>query len=149
MSISIRVLRARRRDSKTYAANRRQFAKWQNSSPCLSVFARTITYRGATHVEKGVDVALAIDLVRCALFDDACDIAILFSSDTDLLPALELISTRKGPTLPLKSRHGAVRGNHPPLDIPHARLRQHRLEHKIYRRVEDRTDYNLGHQTRR
>jgi hypothetical protein len=38
--------------------------------------------------EKGVDVALAIDLLECALAGKF-DTAVVFSGDTDLLPAVE------------------------------------------------------------
>ncbi|MBU2100247.1 NYN domain-containing protein [Candidatus Micrarchaeota archaeon] len=43
--------------------------------------------------EKGVDVAIAIDVVQNAL-DDKYDICILFSGDSDFVPALELIIKR-------------------------------------------------------
>ncbi len=38
--------------------------------------------------EKGVDVKIAVDLVACA-FEDKYDIAVLVSSDTDLIPAVK------------------------------------------------------------
>lgn len=44
--------------------------------------------------EKGIDVALAVGLTAGAL-DQAFDVAIVFSGDTDLLPALELVFTRR------------------------------------------------------
>jgi hypothetical protein len=40
--------------------------------------------------EKGIDVALAVGVVEAAM-SDVCDVAIVFSNDTDQLPALELI----------------------------------------------------------
>lgn len=40
--------------------------------------------------EKGVDVHLAIDVVRCALTGSA-DVIIVSSRDTDLVPALEMV----------------------------------------------------------
>lgn len=40
--------------------------------------------------EKGVDVGLAIDLVRDAILKK-CDRVVLLSSDTDLLPALQIV----------------------------------------------------------
>jgi hypothetical protein len=132
------------RDRRTYAANRRQFAKWQNSSQCLTVFARMITYRSGGNVEKGVDVALAIDMVRCVLSDDACDVAVLFSADADLLPALELIAERKSPSA-IEVASWSAPGAPPPLDIPFSRLRQHRLDAATFRRVEDHSDYNVSH----
>jgi uncharacterized LabA/DUF88 family protein len=44
--------------------------------------------------EKGIDVALAVGLTEGAL-DQAFTAAIVFSSDTDLLPALELVFRRR------------------------------------------------------
>src|SRR5690606_6925075 len=46
-------------------------------------------------VEKGVDVELAIGAVEMTV-TDACDVAIIFSNDTDLLPAVEAITRLKG-----------------------------------------------------
>jgi hypothetical protein len=40
-------------------------------------------------VEKGIDVKLAVDLIYAAMRKDAAAL-VLFSSDTDLLPAVEL-----------------------------------------------------------
>lgn len=44
--------------------------------------------------EKGIDVALATSLVAGAI-DHDFDVAIVFSCDTDLLPALELVFGRR------------------------------------------------------
>jgi hypothetical protein len=45
-------------------------------------------------VEKGVDTAIATDMIRLA-WEDAYDVAILVTSDADLIPAVEFIE-RKG-----------------------------------------------------
>lgn len=44
-------------------------------------------------VEKGIDVALAVDLVDRAISHDF-EVAIVFTHDTDILPAIELASRR-------------------------------------------------------
>jgi uncharacterized LabA/DUF88 family protein len=44
-------------------------------------------------VEKGVDTALAIDMVRFA-WEDAYDLAVLVSSDADLVPAVEFLDLK-------------------------------------------------------
>jgi NYN domain len=81
------------RQPRTRAANDRQTASWMKD-PLVSVFRRPLRYpRGWPAIpaqEKGVDVALAIDMVRLALRSDY-DAAILFSTDTDLVPALEAV----------------------------------------------------------
>ena len=57
------------------------------------MYTRTLRYpRNWPHDkarEKGVDVKLACDFVRCALTSSA-DTLILVSRDTDLVPALEM-----------------------------------------------------------
>lgn len=97
---SVRIYTGRasqEQDPATYAANRRQFQAWKASDPdCVEVIARTLDYKLGQPREKGIDVQLAIDLVRLSLFEDAHDVAVLVSADTDLLPALELIVKRRG-----------------------------------------------------
>jgi uncharacterized LabA/DUF88 family protein len=133
------------RDHRTYAANRRQFQKWQASAPHLvKVLPRTLAYRAGRAEEKGIDVALAIDLVRCALFEGHCSVAILLSADTDLLPAVELIAERRGPEA---IEVAAWKGRCPSpaaLSISGATLRKHLLDERFYRKVQDLTDYNLA-----
>lgn len=41
--------------------------------------------------EKGIDVWIAIDMVKKAIFDKECDVCILISGDTDFVPAVKLI----------------------------------------------------------
>ena len=62
------------------------------------IVARTLDDKLGSPREKGIDVQLAIDLARTSLFEDEHDIAVLVSADTDLLPALELIVKRRGPS---------------------------------------------------
>jgi len=45
--------------------------------------------------EKGVDVWLAIDMVKKSLIDKDCDVCILISGDTDFVPAVKLIQKAK------------------------------------------------------
>ena len=41
--------------------------------------------------EKGIDVWIAIDMIRKSIIENKCDICILISGDADFVPALELI----------------------------------------------------------
>jgi uncharacterized LabA/DUF88 family protein len=41
--------------------------------------------------EKGIDVWIAIDMVRKSLIEKDCDVAVIISGDADFVPALELI----------------------------------------------------------
>lgn len=56
--------------------------------------------------EKGIDVSLAIDLVEAA-FNETYDALIVFSCDTDLLPALELVKKLHKTHIEIACWHGA------------------------------------------
>jgi hypothetical protein len=94
--VGVRVYRGRPSPSRqpgAVAAFDRQAEAW--SAGPVSVTSRPLRYptdwpRSPAR-EKGVDVALAIDYVRLAM-QQAYDVGVLFSSDTDLLPALETVT---------------------------------------------------------
>lgn len=95
--VAVRVYRGRPspdRQPAAAAANDRQADRWSRSSPLVTVIRRPLNYRVENGrqiaAEKGVDVALAVDLVRLAI-TGAYDVAILVSRDTDLKPALETV----------------------------------------------------------
>lgn len=44
--------------------------------------------------EKGIDVWIAIDMIRKCIIEDDCDACILVSGDADFVPALELIESK-------------------------------------------------------
>ena len=94
--VDVRVYRGRPspdRQATAAAVNDRQADRWIRDSR-VTVIRRPLNYRmdhGVLVVsEKGVDVALAVDLVRLAI-TRAYDVAILVSRDTDLMPALETV----------------------------------------------------------
>ncbi len=78
-----------------YGAVRRQVARWRSSSadggPQLDINLRPLDYSLGRPREKGIDVLLALDLAFGAAHG-AFDVAVLFSGDSDLLPALERVS---------------------------------------------------------
>lgn len=76
-------------DVEAAARNKAQAAQWTRDRR-VKVHTRTLRYprEGGAPREKGVDVMLAVDLVRCSIAKTA-DVIILASRDTDLLPALE------------------------------------------------------------
>jgi len=81
-------------DRKGNAIMQRRLATWVGDSPDkVEIFPRPLSYPPPRGREKGVDVELAIDIVRLAL-DDAYDIAIVASADTDLVPALDFVVHR-------------------------------------------------------
>ena len=80
---------------KLRAAFARQTRRWR-ADPSLTVKMTALRYRRVEHPggrtwraeEKGIDVLLAVDVVRGAYLDEF-DTAVVASADTDLLPALE------------------------------------------------------------
>lgn len=130
-------------DAQRYAA--RQLAAWAKA-PGVSIRSRPLDYyeaekRGRSvwkSQEKGVDVMLALDLVEMAR-TKALDTAVVFSADSDLLPALERAvelgrrvetATWEGP--------GVNRG---PLRMLGCDLWNHRLNQAHFNQVRDDTDY--------
>jgi uncharacterized LabA/DUF88 family protein len=87
------------RDPVGYGANRRQSAAWMKENPDLVIpRLRPLRYsRNADEppVEKGVDVQLALAAVE-HIVSELADVAIIFSHDTDLVPAIETITRLKG-----------------------------------------------------
>lgn len=76
-------------DVEAAARNKAQAAQWTRDRR-VKVHTRTLRYprEGGSPREKGVDVMLAVDLVRCSI-EKVASVIILASRDTDLLPALE------------------------------------------------------------
>ena len=67
----------------------RSSVRSQKPVPSASLTASPAAdYRTGRPREKGIDVQIALDLAFGAV-DDDCDVVVLFSGDSDLLPALE------------------------------------------------------------
>jgi len=127
------------------AANLLQAAAWK-SEDLKRVFPRLrpLRYRkgpGSELIasEKGVDVELALAAVGSVISGE-CDVAIIFSHDSDLLPAVETIRDLKSaghvetaswtsPTF--KTRIPPVRG-----------VFNHFVDRNAFARIEDLTDYS-------
>ena len=71
--------------------------EWEkHGAAVLTAITRPINYGDPSAPrEKGIDVRLAIDFVMMAMRDEY-DVGIIFSGDTDLLPALEAVIELKG-----------------------------------------------------
>ncbi len=95
----VRIYRGRpdnAKDSRSYSAWRSQTAAWKRAGGALVVERyRDLKYRGAEVMEKGIDVWLAIDLIYLAM-DQGADHVVVFSTDTDVLPAIELAKKIRG-----------------------------------------------------
>lgn len=101
VAASIRVYRGRpdpRHQPLVAASNDAQASVWTRDRR-VTMVRRQLNYRGWPELpgqEKGIDVAIAVDLMTLAFRGDY-DALVLFSSDADLLPALEsIISLRLG-----------------------------------------------------
>jgi uncharacterized LabA/DUF88 family protein len=138
-----------RQDPKTHGAHMRQTAAWEATGRVV-VRTRTLRYPGGwpknRAEEKGIDVQLAIDFVMGTLRQDF-DVGVIFSTDTDLLPALEgAIELVKGSGRPLPEvaswREPGGKGRRR-LNIPGTPLTCHWLEWGDYQACEDNTDYNV------
>lgn len=121
-------------------ANDRQADAWQRTGLVTTV-RRPLRYpRGWPEIpaqEKGIDVSLAIDVLRLAL-ERHYDVGVLFSSDTDLLPAVETLTELKLARIEVAAWTGT----------PRLRLHNtgrpwcHYLSQADYESVIDPTDYS-------
>lgn len=136
------------RAPQTYWAHMRQCAAWQQDN-LTRYFWRNLRYPPNYPQEpprqKGVDVQLAVDMVRMYV-EDKYDIAILASTDTDLVPALEaLFELDRG------KGYAPVEVAAWVTELQLKRLRVHRRDmwcHELgfadYQKVADQTDYNVA-----
>ena len=143
----VRIYTGRPESSKqprAYGAHMKQCAAWERSGGV--VVPRSLRYpfgwpqRPAE--EKGIDVALAIDFVMGAV-DGTYDIGVIFSTDTDLRPALEVVASRYPGT-----RRAEVAAWRSPtanrrLSVQGRSIWCHFLNQADYSAVHDATDYNL------
>jgi hypothetical protein len=85
------------RDPRGNSAVMRQQNAWEDLSPLVKVRLRPLRYHPDTGQaqEKGIDVALALSVIE-HVFADFCDVAVVFSHDTDLLPLIETVQRLRG-----------------------------------------------------
>lgn len=106
-----RGMPGQRQEPDMNARNRAQASNWTRD-PRVTVYSRPLRYPSdwpnQRAKEKGVDVALAVDAVRCALSGEA-DMIIIASRDTDLLPALELADDLPNVDVEVCTWHGLSR----------------------------------------
>lgn len=139
-------------DAKAYAAYRRQVSRWTNQR--IEVISRKIRYpTGWTPTgtvtaparEKGVDVALAVDLVTMAS-EDVFDTAVVMSSDHDIEPAIEWVkakSLKGGPRVEVAAWSGDY-GRRSNRIASRSGIFCHWLDASDYWGVEDDTDYAVA-----
>jgi uncharacterized LabA/DUF88 family protein len=147
--IGVRVYRGRpdaTKEPKGYAANRKQSAAWTRQ-PQTVLITRTLRYPATwpnePAEEKGIDVALAIDMVTMAVHGEY-DVGILMSLDTDLKPALEAVCALRGRPYPRceVAAWSALTGHSRRLSVVGQSLWCHWLDEAAYRAVADDTRYS-------
>jgi uncharacterized LabA/DUF88 family protein len=120
----------------------RQAAAWK-ADPRLTMVRRPLAYPrdyGETWCteparEKGIDVSLAIDVVRMAIRNEF-EVGIVFSRDTDLLPAIEFAFDTPGAHLEVATWEGASR-----LRLKYRQLYCHMLNEQDFIAVRDPRNY--------
>jgi hypothetical protein len=95
-----RGLPSQKHDKLSYAANRRQSAAWMHEAPQIVIpRLRPVRYPPdyprSPAIEKGVDVNLALGAIESVLMK-ICDVAVIVSHDTDLLPVPETLARIAG-----------------------------------------------------
>jgi hypothetical protein len=141
-----RGLPSQKHDRVGYAANRRQAAAWSKEAPGIAVLKlRPLRYPRdyprEPAVEKGVDVNLALGAVE-AVLTKRCDVAVIFSHDSDLMPVPETIARVSGSshveTASWQSP-GFSQRLRTPLTAHH-----HYVSSSVFQRVETRVNYAHG-----
>lgn len=102
---------------------------------------RNLQYPGdypvARASEKGIDVALAVDIIRLGM-SGYMDAAILFSSDNDLMPAIEVLWDMPRCHVEVAAWSGAARLRLDGTQSPWC----HHLNEADFESVRDRYDYS-------
>jgi uncharacterized LabA/DUF88 family protein len=137
-----RGLPSSNRDPVGYAANRRQSQAWMKECPEVVIpKVRPLRYPQDDHeppVEKGIDVQLALSAVEQTLISE-CEVAVIFSHDTDLVPAIEMIARITG-----KSHVETAAWSSPTHKSrlrPKLEVFHHALSEEVFRRVETQVNY--------
>jgi uncharacterized LabA/DUF88 family protein len=132
-------------DRKGNAIMQRRLAAWVGDAPDkVEIFPRPLSYPPPRGREKGVDVELAIDIVRLAL-DDAYDVAIVASADTDLVPALHFVVHRcEGKTVETATwepEPGFEADTAAPVDIPGGGVARTTVLKRDFDRIAERRNF--------
>jgi uncharacterized LabA/DUF88 family protein len=126
---------------------RRISARVAESPEKIEIFPRPLRYsaRRPGGEEKGVDVELAIGIVRLAL-DDEFDVVVLASADTDLVPALQFVADRMPEkrlvTVGLEPLEGFDAPA--PLDLPRGDVERVRISKRDFDRIADKRNFYLS-----
>lgn len=135
----------RQRNREGHATMQRRIAAWRAESGRVEVYERPLRYPPPQGREKGVDVQLAVDIVRLVI-ERECEAIALCSADTDLVPALEFVDERFPDVSVTTVSWKAVMGGqqNEPLDLPSGRVTRLRLTQTEFERfLVDMVDYRV------
>jgi uncharacterized LabA/DUF88 family protein len=140
----VRVYRGKpsnQQDPKGYAAFQRQQSVWEKTN-LVEVITRDLRYpkNGQKPEEKGIDVLIALDFLTMAQ-NGEYEIGVLFSHDTDLVPALEQVTDLGTVELAVCAWEPDDAYGHR-LRLKGQPLRCHWIPRVDYVRVRDGRDYN-------
>jgi uncharacterized LabA/DUF88 family protein len=95
--VRVEIHRGLPSNPKGQGAAQRQKQAWLALDPVVSVKLRPVSLDPQTgeEKEKGIDVALACSAMEHVLMEQ-CDVAVVFSHDSDLLPPVETICRLRG-----------------------------------------------------
>lgn len=134
------------RDARTYAAHMRQSAAWAKQARVRQLYRALRyppNYPASPAVQKGVDVALAVDVVRLFV-EKRFDVGIVVSTDTDLVPALEaVIEIHGSDALPIEVAAWRSERSQKRLRVAGKNVYCFELALADYGAVRDLTDYNI------
>jgi uncharacterized LabA/DUF88 family protein len=141
-----RGLPSQRHDKLSYAANRRQSAAWMREAPQIVIprlrpLRYPPDYPQSPAIEKGVDVNLALGAVESVLMK-ICDVAVIFSHDTDLLPVPETLARLAG-TEAVETASWVSTTFRKRLR-PKPAVYHHEISAAVFQRVETRVNYAHG-----
>ncbi len=134
------------KDPVGYSANRRQSAAWMRENvevviPRLRPLRYPLDYPNDPPKEKGIDVQLALAAVEhVTSAPPLCDIAIVFSHDTDLIPVVQTI-TRLRSVACIETASWVSETYPSRLRVPGAHVFHHGLTRGIYDAVRDPVNY--------
>jgi uncharacterized LabA/DUF88 family protein len=140
------------REAKTYSAFRSQAAAWEQAGgERLALRARKLKYPPSwpneRAREKGIDVWLAVDLVEMAI-QKTVDRVVVVSTDTDLLPAIELALRHGGDDFVEVAGWQGLGDSAGLLHLRDRDVTTRPLSRAIYERLADTTDYTVPKEQR-
>ena len=134
------------KDAIGYGANRRQSSAWMRENPDVVIprlrpLRYPHTYPEDPPEEKGVDVQLALAAVEHTTSNPPlCDVAVIFSHDTDLIPVVQTIC-RLTAAVHVETASWVSETYSARLRVPGARIFHHELTRDVYEAVRDPMNY--------